>query len=153
MDADIYKIICYYDKKIKYFFSSKVKSQEDIEDLYQETIYAIMSGYGGFKKQSALSTWIYGICRNILYNYYYHKRKNCNILEKVRNQPETEDIYDRLELEFAVEKLSFSQKIIYEKYYENNLSIKQIAEQLDKNEGTVKYLLFEIRKKLKDLLS
>ena len=64
-----------YEPKMRRFFSTKVAHQLDRDDLFQEAAYAIIKSYKKFKAKSSLSTWIYSICRNILYNYYYKKRK------------------------------------------------------------------------------
>ncbi len=141
-----------YEPKMKRFFSGKVTNQLDRDDLYQEATYAIIKSYQNFKKKSSLSTWIYSICRNILYTYYYKKKRVTDIYERLKERT-PKDEHDMIILHMVLKKLPPLYKNIYDLRYRKGYSIKELAKMLERPEGTIKYLLYQLRGKLKEELT
>jgi RNA polymerase sigma factor (sigma-70 family) len=146
---EIYDIIRLYEPKIKCFFQSKLLNREDIDDMVQETIFQIIKSIHDFKGKSAISTWIYGICRNTLYNHYYQKKKSNSIIDKL-SDPLIRDEYEKVDMKIFLDKLEKPLYTIYNLYYINNLKIKEISGLLNKPEGSVKYLLYILRMKVRE---
>ena len=148
-DKEIHDLLVRYENKIRYFFSSKVSNYDDIDDLVQETMYQIIKSLSRFNEQSQISTWIYSICKNTLYSYYYQKKKQDDIPNKL-NTKANENFTNDIEIKLIIEKLEKPLNIIFELYYRRNYKIYEIAEFLDKPVGTIKYWLFRLRIKLKN---
>ncbi len=148
-DNEFYNIINQYEDKIRYFYLSKVDKRDDIDDLVQESLYQIIKSLPNFGHKSNLSTWIYSICRNTLYNYYYQKRKINNIKIK-QNYNSLNEEFEKIDFKIIIEKLEKPLNTIYDLYYKKNYKIKEIAELLDKPEGTIKYLLYNLKIKIRE---
>ena len=148
---DVYNIICQYEPKIKHFFQSKLINQDDIDDLVQEVLFQIIKSISKFRRKSRLSTWIYSICRNTLYHYYYQKKKSGKLFHKLTDHYMSED-FERIDITLITEKLAKPLSTIYDLYYKKNYKIKEIAKLMDKPEGTIKYLLYTLRLKIKEYL-
>lgn len=135
-----------YIKKIKYFFQSKNLSREDIEDLTQESICRIYENLHRFKGKSSISTWIYSICRNVLYEKY-KKSKKVKTLEFEPSVTDTEN--DKIELDLVLSKMPNYLKRVYDRKYRLNMKIKEISVDLSIPEGTIKYYIHLIKEYLK----
>lgn len=141
-------IVYSYEGKIRLFFLRHLAQEEDIEDLTQEVVCAIFAGYKHFRRSSSLSTWIYAICRNQLYTFYRRKDRSQKLFSKLsRETPSRDDSLLGL-LELSFDRLRPDQRKLYNDYYRFRKSVREVADELGKPEGTVKYLLYELRKDL-----
>lgn len=150
------KILAEYNRVIRAYFERRCRSPEDAEDLVQEASCAIISGYARFSHRSSLSTWIYAICRNVYYNHQYRSNRQQKAIFALSNTYEAQQkAFEQTALEIRIEldKLSQPDKALYSLFYVQGKTISQIARVIGKPEGTVKYLLYRLRKKIKDILS
>lgn len=89
-------------------------------------------------------------------NTIYSKRKNLVSLDCIEDIPDVNDALiitlDNVALQSAINVLEPLDKKIVEMYYFYNMKIATIAASLTMPEGTVKWKLSEIRKKLYDFL-
>ena len=156
-DKEIHDIVVQYENKIRRYHSSKVSNNDDIDDLVQETLYSIIKSLPNFSQKSKLSTWIYSICRNTLYNYYYQKKKYKTIIHKLTDHFMNEAImnqdFEKVDIKLFIEKLEKPLYTVYDLFYKKNYKIKEIAKLMDKPEGTIKYLLYTLRMKVKSYYS
>ena len=144
-------IILTYEKKIHQFFVKNTFNQNDVDDLVQEAICQIITSIHSFSGKSHLSTWIYAICKNVLYNYIYQREKQKKIIKKI-NQIKSyslNDFQSKIEFRFLIESLSDQNKILFDLYYRKKYSIKEISRLLNKPSGTVKYYLYQLRNEIK----
>jgi RNA polymerase sigma-70 factor (ECF subfamily) len=151
MAADVGGIVLLYEEKIRSFFHSRVDSPEDVEDLTAEAICAVIDGFPRFRGQSAVSTWIYAICRNVLYNHFSRKRRERYLVQRVRaslHPPEK----SKWILQDAADRLPVLYRKLYEEYYILGWKIREIAMLMGKPEGTVKYLLYDLRRRLRKIV-
>ena len=149
----IEKIINEYSVRIKNYYYKKGYRNEELEDLEQESLLEIIKSINKFKNKSSLSTWIYAICQNIHRNNIYQKerlRKTIKRIEILDNK--NIKIEDKIDLKIAIESLDKIEKMIFEYYYNEGRKISEIVKILDIPSGTIKYKLYNIRKKLKDQL-
>lgn len=135
-----------YNKKIKLYFTNKNLTNEDIEDLTQETICRIYESLNRFSYRSSISTWIYAICKNVYYEYI---RKSKTIEELNVESVFIDDETSRIEINILLERLPKRLKLIYDKRYQLGMTIKEISRELNIPQGTVKYYIYEIKKFLK----
>lgn len=144
-------ILKLYDEKINRFFRSRLSSAEEVEDLCQECACAIIAGYHRFRGKSSVATWVYGICRNVLSNYYYYKERDIRLYEVARQLASSGEP-DKPDVGFAIEKLPKEYRRLYLHYYVDGLSIKEIARLTGRPDGTIKFLLFDLRRRVRSLL-
>ena len=140
-------------EKIRQFFSSRVSSIEDSEDLTQDVCCAIVDSYGRFRGASSQSTWVFAICKHHLYKYYRRKKRSCDTIARLVDQRRSGAEPCESLLDMACDGLSAQQQSLYTEYYHLHKSIREIAVDLKKPEGTVKYLLHVLRRDLRRLAS
>lgn len=137
---------------IESFFRVRLTRLEDAEDLVQETAYQVMRGWGRFEHRAAVSTWVYAICRNVFSAFLRHRERES---EGHTGFPPTSDPVDvdgKYAVELIVDTLDPLFQELYDLYYRRVFSIREISELKSKPEGTVKYDLFVLRKKIRDRL-
>lgn len=148
-----------------------VNSEQDAEDVLQETFIKVFKNIGRFEERSSLSTWIYRIAIN---EALMHLRKRSPEMVSLDEEVETNDgdlepreIADwrlipeeefstsetRAELDQAIQKLPQTLKVVFILRDIEDLSIKETAETLNLTETAVKTRLLRARLKLREELS
>jgi RNA polymerase sigma-70 factor (ECF subfamily) len=158
------KVYDLYVERIYRFVYFKVSSQEQAQDLtsdvFLKTWQAIIDG----KDIRNLNAFIYKVARNLVIDYYRQERKREVALEQDEvEQQQITVVLDQLkevETKLEVEKIEAKLKELKEEYREviilrfiEGLSIKEIAEIVDKKTGTVRVILYRAINTLKDLMS
>lgn len=138
-----------YESKIFRFYSGQNLTREEVEDLQQETLCRIYESLPGFRGSSSLGTWIYSICKNVLFEYRRKQYRTVPIGDKEFPVPDKTEYID---FKTLVDSLPDYLKPLYAKRFRLNMPIKEIADQMKMPEGTVKYYLFLIRKRLRDMV-
>jgi RNA polymerase sigma-70 factor, ECF subfamily len=146
------QIIHLYEHRIRRFFRRHVAQEDDVLDLTQDVVCAILSGYERFRGASAVSTWVYGICKNQLYSFYHRSNRSKQLVSRLSRLPAVEDdsLIGLLELSF--DRLRPDQRKLYNDFYRYRMTIKEIAAESGRPEGTIKYLLHELRKDLASVM-
>ena len=157
-ERELEKIFHEYMEKIERFYAGRVYDENDRDDLVQDTLCAIIESYGRFRNNSSVSTWVYSICRNRFYNYLYKKERQNNLFSEIKNREKIEGelnknpTEEKLYIEDLLKNLPKMYSKLYELFYEEGYKIKEIARYLRMPEGTVKYLLHQLRQKIRGLL-
>lgn len=148
---DISIILNEYKTLIHSYFNKKIFNKDDVEDLIQEAMCAIISSYPNYRRQSKISTWIYGICNNIFFNYLRKnkKMKNNEVINDTHSHPRIN--INKITIKLLIERLPKNYKTLYNLYYEKNYKIIEISKLLCIPMGTIKYQLHDLRNKI-DLL-
>ena len=141
--------ILLYEKRIGLFFSRHNLSSEEREDLKQESLCRIYESISNFKGSSSLGTWIFSICKNVLYEFFRNKKK---LIQLDNYEIEVPDKTDYIVIEILVQNLPEYLKPVYQRKYKQNLKIKDIARELSMAEGTVKYYIHLIKKHLREYI-
>jgi len=131
----------YFDKLS--LLKNEALAQDATQDIFLK-IFLNLSKFGG---KSKFSTWIYSITYNYCIDLIRKAKKEKNIFsEDIENAPDlAEEVPDSALLEIEVKKL----KVILEKIpvgdkavllmkYQDDMSIKEISETLDKSESAIK---------------
>jgi DNA-directed RNA polymerase specialized sigma24 family protein len=87
----------------------------------------------------------------VLYNHFSRKRRERYLLERARlamRQPAE----SRWILHEAAGRLPLLYRLLYEEYCISGRKIRDIAMSIGKPEGTVKYLLYDLRRRLKRIV-
>lgn len=153
-------LIHHYSGKIFGFALSKTGHHHNAEDLAQEILISLSRSLQKGKTIDNMDAWVYKICCYTWTNYVakelrHWKNENIdriqlevNPMETVEDREETRYNIERLEREIAY--LSKLNRQIFVLHYYDGKSIAQIAKLLHLPQGTVKWHLFEVRKKVKE---
>jgi len=151
-----------YFSRVYSYTLRKIRNQTETEDLVQEIFYCIFTSLKSFEGRSSLLSWIYGIMKNNI-NNYFRRNKNSDVpmndedrarLGLEKTSPEYgPDL--QLELKEAIESfdralraLSDSQYQVFKMRHMDNLSIAQIAKRTNKSADSIKSNLYRIKKLL-----
>jgi RNA polymerase sigma-70 factor (ECF subfamily) len=137
-----------------------MNNHEDASDLSQEVFLRAYRALGGFKRQAALSTWLYRIGVNLCLNRISARTPAAEPLEE-REHADTrgESASDRLlrseraqRVRMAIAQLPRKQRatVILRTYHE--LSHQEIADILGSSAGAVKANMFHALESLRRLL-
>jgi RNA polymerase sigma factor (sigma-70 family) len=143
------KLVLAHEPLVRRFFSRKIKEINDLEDLVQDTLCAVLEAYPRFSGRSSVTTWVYGICRNVLYNYYYRNDHSRKLIRRIQSNHADDSPSNLFYLHWARDRLDPAQKKLFNNFYRDAMSIKEISFHYGIPEGTVKYRLYRLRQELK----
>ncbi|TMV43312.1 sigma-70 family RNA polymerase sigma factor [Paenibacillus mesophilus] len=130
---------------------SYVKNAEDALDIVQDSIHKAFTSAGSLKSEATMKSWFYRIVINTSLDFL-RKHKRIQPVDDITLElhgPISEDVYQNVDLEKAVEELPTAyQTIIVLRYFED-LRIEDIAEVLNENVNTVKTRLYQALNKLR----
>lgn len=63
------RLMVVHRHKLERFIQRHIGHQDDAEDLAQQAFLEAVTGYAHFRQESELSTWLYGIAKNLVRNY------------------------------------------------------------------------------------
>lgn len=174
-DMNAFKqLVLKYDKEVLSIAKSFKNNADDAQDIYQEVFLRVFKGLKNFQFKSEISTWIYRITHNVCITYYQtRKRNNYESIDREINSKTEETFADgivnsdhpekridnwhlRELINSAIENLPSQQKFAFTLKFVQEYKIKEIAEIMNCNEGTIKRYLFtasqKMRNKLKHLM-
>jgi RNA polymerase sigma-70 factor (ECF subfamily) len=149
---DLDSLVSFWQPRIRVFFARRCHNRDDVDDLAQEAIASIIRCYHTFSHRSTISTWVYAVCRNVLSNHIYYRKRDYRLIQQLSQVPPDEDPTLPVALRDVIEQLPKDVKRLYVLYYVEGLSIREIADRLQRPEGTVKYLLHRMRRDVRRLL-
>jgi RNA polymerase sigma-70 factor (ECF subfamily) len=152
----------YSTRLLRYFYRMLGGDELKAQDFLQESFLKILNNPDYYDSSRKFSTWIYTIAHNLCKNEYRRMsvRKVLENGDQLDNLPiiSNEEIISPTEnldkknflnqLMGELNKLELSHKNTFLLRFQENLTIKEIAELMDCKEGTVKSRLFYITKKL-----
>lgn len=146
-----------YGQQVFNLIVHMVDSEDDAEELTQDTFLKAFQHLSSFNGKSQFSTWIYRIAYNTALTALRKKHIEQTADEKLWNtisDTETDDILDdtseeRIErLRKALDRLPADERALITFFYEEEKSISEIAVITGQTEGNVKVKLSRLRKKL-----
>lgn len=129
------------------FFANKfVRDEEVARDIVQEVFIRFYEKKVNFPNLIALKSFLYGCVQNKALNYLEKMNNRTAIREKLEQNlyAENEYFYHQAEAELfeeifaAIEELPTECRRIFKMSYVDNMDIREIAEQLNISESTVK---------------
>lgn len=159
-EAALIEVYNLYRAEFLNFFKSYNINEESILDIYQDCIIVIYQKIFVEHltlKSSSLKTYIFGIGKHKVYDYFKKRRIINNNIENLKVESknfEIEDTPSMYEQTLAknLNLISESCQHILKLFYYRGLSIKDIVKQTDyKDENTVKSHKSRCLKKLKEL--
>lgn len=158
---DIGLIYTQYCDKVSRFVRYKIYNPIDVEDIVQTVFLKVYSNLDQYDETKAsLSTWIYTITHNTVYDYLKDKRDH-PVLELIDNTVDSaEEPDDSLlnqealeELACALQKLPQNQRDIIILIYYHGKPKTEVAKILDITYGQLRYLHDKALSRLKETLS
>lgn len=150
----LYKV---FHQPMRMFVMSKTQTLEDAEEIVQDVFLSAMDSLGIFSGKSRLLSWMYGIARHEICDYYRKKRlktmvlSHFPIIEKLlHNGVSMEDHYAREEMRLKIELvlgrlLPRYARLLRMKYLEG-WSVADMAHELDESLKAVETALLRARK-------
>ena len=138
------------------FFRRRCTDPEDAKDLAQEALCALVAAYPRFRGSSSPSTWAWAICRNVFSHFLYTKRRHERVVRELCASAEmaaqSRPGGGTGALVPVLGCLRPEERRLYECFYGKGLSVSVTARLLEKPEGTIKFQLFRLRARLRELL-
>ena len=155
-----------FEHKIINIAYGMLSDYEDAKDASQEVFVKIYKNIGNFRGESALSTWIYRICKNVCTDFLRKRKDAAKSLDSdkengVENEPfdlskSPERLAEQHEakrlVREALSELDEDSRLIITMSDLAGMSYEEIAMVFVIPIGTVKSRLFRAREKLKKIL-
>ncbi|MDG4657294.1 sigma-70 family RNA polymerase sigma factor [Ectobacillus antri] len=143
------------EEKLYYTALSYMKNKEDALDAIQEATCKAYLSLKQLKKPEFFSTWLFRILICECYRLLKHKQRVLPYEESelIKRLPHKQtEKNDTVDISGALSQLNYFYQTAIILYYYHDLSIKQIAEVMDKPVGTIKTYLYRGKKQLKQEL-
>lgn len=144
-----------YKKEVYHYFLKHLPWQKNLaEDFTQETFLKAFSHVADFVPRNAsYSTYLLRIAHNILVNHYRSKIMLPLDEEKTLTQTKHDQWISHYTLKMVLKQLPPTDQEILGLMYDQQYSIREIAEKMQKSENAVKLQVSRARKKLRDMLN
>ena len=138
-------------------------SREDAEEIAQDTFMKAFNALDTFKHKSSFATWLYRITYNSSITEIRKKKYNIlqiedfpadanDFIRDSENEEIAEREYKTSILNFAIQKLSSTDRAIISLYYYQDVSIEVIAGIIKTSKSNVKVKLHRARKRIEEII-
>lgn len=138
------------------FILLHVREQSDADDIVQETMLAVWQGLKGFHGASGFATWVFGICRRKIADFYrkaYSEKQRGIPLADAEELPDNStDPLDTASVSEAVKTLPARDRELLYLVFNARLTYEEAGRVAKLPVGTVKSRMHAIREKLRPLL-
>jgi len=143
-----------YEKKLLSYLHRRCGNEGLVDDIYQETCIAIYSNLNQYKPEFAFGAWAFGIARNKSNEVFRKQKPQCEV-----NESDAVDYNSPAEQLEQVDSSSMfwneARRLLNDDQfntlclrYQEDMSVKQISQHLQKSESNIKIHLFRARKAL-----
>ncbi len=155
-DKEAYQVIVKKYKKAAYYVAlGFVKNCQDALDVSQEAFIRAFYKIRKYDMNKAFYPWFYKLLKNLCLDHLRKRHiqsdipieKMCFFEDTNKNLELTDELWK------GIEKLPFAQREVIILKYFHQYSYKEIAQVLQKPEGTIMSSLYYAKKKLKEILS
>ncbi|GAB4415619.1 MAG: RNA polymerase sigma factor [Bacteroidia bacterium] len=139
---------------------SFVKDEEQAMDMAQDVLLKAFTQLSRFRGKSRFSTWLYAVTYNYCVETY--RRQSRHIKLDIDRGPDIAENTSEVEqdllglradkLRAALEHISPEDKMILLLKYQDDVSIKELMDQLDISESAVKMRLARARQRVRELI-
>lgn len=145
-----------HQDKLRNFLYRYTRSQQDAEDLTQDTFVKAYRNIHRYDSKYSFSTWLYTIARRTAYNHFRDRKPTEALEYDVAEDADRPDEEASLEDEKnwvweAAKKLKPDFREALSLKYVDDLSIEEISRIMGKSQTNVKIILFRARNQLKKL--
>jgi len=149
----------YHSKLLKFFYRMLSGDYDQSKDLTQEVFIKVFFKKYTFDSSKSFSTWIYKIATNICFNEFRRIKVQTQSFYRINYQPDLVDNDQEMDNEMInsdvnkyLEELDYEHRTCLLLRYNDELSVKEIAEIMNCPEGTVKSRLYYTIKYLSERL-
>ena len=129
----------------------KIKNENDIEDIIQETMINAYTNLKKLKSNNYFKTWIIRILINNCNKFYKRKKlKSLDDKDGIDRIPAKEIDLSTIEFENFIAFLTEEERTILVLYYSLSYTTKEIAQILQKREGTICSKISRAKTKIKE---
>jgi len=141
-------------KVIYNYICLHVSGEEDVKDIVQETMLAVWSGMKSFSGKSAFRTWILGITRRKISDFYRRKYQfsTVSIYEEEASltaDDRFDDSVNAIDVKSAIASLSSEEQELVFLAFNAELTYQEISDIIQVPVGTVKSRMHNIKFKLR----
>ena len=129
-----------------------VKNPIDTEDVFSEVFLAYFKKERTFESEEHRKAWLIRVTINCAKDLLEQRAQMQQLHEETLSDQTIPDTDTYMDLHGAIEQLRPDYREVIKLYYLDDLSVKQIAQVLGKNENTVKTQLSRAREMLKTML-
>ncbi len=136
----------YLDDIYRYVYY-RVSNHQDAEDLTEQIFLKVWEGISGYRGQVPFKAWIYRIAHNAIIDHYRTRKEALPLTEQIILVDNTPDLEKRLvtkenaeQLVNIMSQLSPLHQHVLTLRFINGLSMKEVAQILDRNIGAVRVL-------------
>ena len=129
-----------------------VKNPIDTDDVFSEVFLAYFKKQRTFESEEHRKAWLIRVTINCAKDLLEQRSQLQQLHEETISDQTASKTDTYLDLYSAIEQLRPEYREVIKLYYLEDLSVKQIAQVLDKNENTVKTQLSRARETLKTIL-
>ncbi len=147
------ELITIVKKELYLIARTRLKNEDDIADVIQDTIETCYKNIRSLKKDEAFRAWIIKILINCCNKIYKIKGKNDISIEEeqIKNNLRSNDsIEEKIAFETIIRNLTNEEKTIMTLYYYYNYTTKEISKILKIKEGTIKSKISRAKEKLRN---
>lgn len=143
----------YSQRMHRYFYRLLGNDAHRADDFTQELFMKVVEKTALFDPERRFSTWLYTVAGNMVKNEYRRisRKPEPPMVADFLNENFSEDLDNQIfeqHLHLALDYLDETQRQCFLLRYQQDLSVREIAEILDCPEGTVKSRMFYTLKKL-----
>lgn len=145
-----------FSKPLKRFIKSRVKSDQDVEDILQIVFYKVIENISKLNETDKMNAWIYKITRNVI-NDFYRTQKFTMIEfsdEIISESQDKDNVNDEIAqcLKGMIQNLPEKYKQAIQLTEFENLTQKELGERLGLSESGAKSRVQRARLKLKEMI-
>lgn len=147
-----------YDRMVTALLVDRVGVREDVHDLRQEVFFRVFKGLATLREDDKFSSWVRGIARNVVHEYWNARAKAAVNLDDV-GEPEADQGPDeeQVSIEHAISKAlrllpARYREILRLRYYAK-MDYEEIAEALGLTLTAVDALMRRAKSRLKDAVT
>lgn len=129
-----------------------VKNTIDTDDVFSDVFLAYFKKERTFESEEHRKAWLIQVTINCAKDLLAQRAQLQQLHEETLPDQSARDIDTYMDLHEAIEQLRPEYREIIKLYYLDDLSVKEIAQILNKNENTIKTHLFRARETLKSVL-
>ena len=166
------QLVTRYDRQVLSIAHSFRNNAEDAKDIYQEVFIRVFKGLNNFQFKSEFSTWLFRITSNVCISFQRKKGNlehdsidrelgnsddgNFKLADTIAGQEESDSTVIQSDsarlINLALDKLPAQQRMAFSLKYYQDYKIREIAEIMNCNDGTVKRYLFVATRKMRSHL-
>ena len=129
-----------------------VKNSTDADDVFSEVFLAYFKKERTFESEEHRKAWLIRVTINCAKDLLSQRAQLQQLHEESLSDQTAHDVDTYMDLNKAIEQLRPEYQEVIKLYYLDDLSVKEIAQILNKNENTIKTQLFRARETLKSVL-